>query len=106
MRISENWLRTLVDPAINQDELSHQLTMSGIEVEAIHPVAAPFEKVVVAQVLSLEKHPDADRLNVCSVDAGLPEPLQIVCGAPNVVVGARVPCALIGAVLPGITIRE
>ncbi|MBY0579383.1 MAG: phenylalanine--tRNA ligase subunit beta [Burkholderiales bacterium] len=106
MKISENWLRTLVDPRISRDELAHQLTMSGIEVEGIAPVAPHFEKVVVAKVLSVEKHPDADRLNVCSVDAGLPEPLQIVCGAPNVAQGVIVPCALIGAVLPGIEIRE
>ncbi len=106
MKLSENWLRTLVDPGLSRDELAHLLTMAGIEVEAIEPVAPPFEKVVVAKVLSVGKHPDADRLNICSVDAGLPELLQIVCGAPNVFAGAVVPCALAGAELPGISIRE
>ncbi len=106
MKLSENWLRTLVDPPLSREELAHQLTMRGIEVEAITPVAPFFEKVVVARVLSMEKHPDADRLNVCRVDAGLSEPLQIVCGAPNVREDAVVPCALVGANLPGISIRE
>ena len=105
MKISENWLRTLVNPELSRDELAHLLTMAGIEVESIEPVAPVFEKVVVAKVLEVEKHPDADRLNVCRVDAG-GEPLQIVCGAPNVYAGAVVPCALEGAVLPGITIRK
>ena len=106
MKISENWLRTLVDPGLSRGDLAHLLTMAGIEVESIEPVAPVFEKVVVAKVLEVEKHPDADRLNVCRVDAGLPEPLRIVCGAPNVHAGAVVPCALEGAVLPGITIRK
>ncbi len=105
MKLSENWLRTFANPDISRDELAHRLTMCGIEVEAIEPVAPPFDKVVVAKVLSVEKHPDADRLNVCRVDAGLPEPLQIVCGAPNVFAGAIVPCALEGATLPAIQIR-
>lgn len=106
MKLSENWLRTLADPGISRADLAHQLTMSGIEVESIEPVAPFFDKVVVAKVLSVEKHPDADRLNVCRVDAGLREPLQIVCGAPNVKQGVIVPCALVGAVLPEISIRE
>ena len=105
MKISENWLREIVLTDLSVDELSHQLTMSGIEVESVEKMAPHFENVVVAKVLSVEKHPDADRLNVCRVDAG-GEPLQIVCGAPNVHAGAVVPCAMIGAVLPGITIRK
>ena len=105
MKLSENWLRTFADPDVSRDELAHRLTMCGIEVEAIEPVAPPFGRVVVAKVLSITKHPDADRLNVCRVDAGLPEPLQIVCGAPNVFEGAIVPCALEGAMLPAISIR-
>ncbi len=105
MKISENWLREIVATDLSVDELSHQLTMSGIEVESVEKVAPHFEKVVVAKVLSVEKHPDADRLNVCRVDAG-GEPLQIVCGAPNVHAGAVVPCAMIGAVLPDITIKK
>ncbi|MHB1099088.1 MAG: YtpR family tRNA-binding protein, partial [Burkholderiales bacterium] len=105
MKLSENWLRTFADPDISRDDLAHRLTMCGIEVEAIEPVAKSFDRVVVAKVLSVTKHPDADRLNVCRVDAGLPEPLQIVCGAPNVFDGAIVPCALEGAMLPAIQIR-
>ena len=101
MKFSESWLRTLVDPKLSSDELSHLLTMAGLEVEALDPVAPKFNDVVVAQVLEVNKHPDADRLNVCKVDTGRSEPTTIVCGAPNVAVGLRVPCALPGAKLPG-----
>ena len=100
MQFSENWLRTLVDPALTSDELSHLLTMAGLEVEDVEPVAPPFNNVVVAQVMQVEKHPNADRLNVCQVDAGTGTLLNIVCGAPNVRVGMKVPCALAGAKLP------
>lgn len=106
MKFSENWLRAYVNPALTSDELAHALTMSGLEVEALEAVAPLFEKVVVAEVVSLEKHPNADRLNVCRVAVGTGEPLQIVCGAANVHAGARVPCALVGARLPGIEIRQ
>ena len=101
MKFSEQWLREWINPAISTDELSHQLTMAGLEVDAIEPVAAAFTKVVVGEVLSVEKHPDADKLNVCSVNIGDQEPLNIVCGASNVRVGLRIPAALVGAVLPG-----
>ncbi len=100
MQFSENWLRTLVDPKLTSDELSHLLTMAGLEVEEVEPVAPPFNNVVVAQVMAVEKHPNADRLNVCQVDAGTGTLLNIVCGAPNVRVGMKVPCALAGAKLP------
>ena len=70
MQFSESWLRTLVNPSLSSEELSHLLTMAGLEVEEMTPVAPAFEKVVVAQVLSKEKHPDADRLNVLSVNVG------------------------------------
>lgn len=106
MKFSENWLRTYVNPAFDSNQLAHALTMAGLEVEALEAVAPPFEKIVVAEVLSLEKHPNADRLNVCQVNTGAPEPLQIVCGASNVHAGARVPCALVGAELPGIAIKQ
>lgn len=106
MKFSENWLRTYVNPAFDSNQLAHALTMAGLEVEALEAVAPAFEKIVVAEVLSLEKHPNADRLNVCQVNVGAPEPLQIVCGASNVHAGARVPCALVGAVLPGIAIKQ
>src|SRR5712691_7904812 len=101
MQFSEHWLRTLVDPPISAEELARLLTMSGIEVEACNPVAPPFSGVVVAEVVSVGKHPNADRLSVCRVDAGTGEALGIVCGAPNVAAGMKVPCALVGAKLPG-----
>jgi len=101
MKFSESWLRTLVDPKLTSDELSHLLTMAGLEVEELDPVAPAFDSVVVAQVLEVVKHPDADRLNVCQVDTGSGTPTTIVCGAPNVAAGLKVPCALPGAKLPG-----
>ena len=101
MKFSESWLRTFVDPACSGDALSHLLTMAGLEVEEEATVAPPFGSVVVAHVLEVSKHPDADRLNVCRVDVGTGTPTQIVCGAPNVAPGLKVPCALPGAVLPG-----
>ncbi|MDA8108724.1 MAG: phenylalanine--tRNA ligase subunit beta [Betaproteobacteria bacterium] len=104
MQIPESWLRAFVDPALSTEELAHLLTMSGLEVESCAPVAAPFSGVVVARVLSVERHPDADKLSVCRVDAG-GAPLQIVCGAPNVRAGMKAPLARVGAKLPGIEIR-
>ena len=101
MKFSESWLRTLVDPQLTSAELSHLLTMAGLEVEELDPVAPAFDSVVVAHVLEVVKHPDADRLNVCKVDTGNGAPTTIVCGAPNVAVGLKVPCALPGAKLPG-----
>ena len=70
MQFSENWLRRFVDPKLTSDELSHLLTMAGLEVEEIDPVAPPFSNIVVAEVREVQRHPDADRLNVCQVDAG------------------------------------
>ena len=104
MKISEHWLRELVDPALTTAELADLLTFGGIEIEAIEPAAPLFDRVVVVEVLSVEKHPQADRLNVCQVNAGA-APLTIVCGAPNVRAGMRVPAALVGASLPGIEIK-
>ena len=101
MKFSESWLRSFVDPACSGDEFSHLLTMAGLEVEEEETVAPAFDKVVVAQILEVDKHPDADRLNVCRVDVGSGELLQIVCGAPNAAAGIKVPCALPGAELPG-----
>lgn len=100
MQFSENWLRTMADPTLTSDELSHLLTMAGLEVEEVEPVAPPFNHVVVAQVMQVSKHPNADRLNVCQVDVGTGTLLNIVCGAPNVRAGMKVPCALAGAKLP------
>ncbi|PSE42406.1 phenylalanine--tRNA ligase subunit beta [Acinetobacter nosocomialis] len=101
MKISENWLRTWVNPAIDSDTLSDQLTMLGLEVDELAPVAKPFTGVVVGEVLTVEQHPDADRLRVTTVNIGSGQPLQIVCGAPNVRAGMKAPVATIGAVLPG-----
>ncbi len=101
MQFSEKWLRTLVDPPLTTEALAHLLTMSGLEVESSVSVAPPFTGVVVGRVLSVEKHPNADKLTVCRVDVGSGEPLSIVCGAPNVVTGMKAPCALVGASLPG-----
>lgn len=101
MKISENWLRTWVNPAIDSDTLSDQLTMLGLEVDELALVAKPFTGVVVGEVLTVEQHPDADRLRVTTVNIGSGEPLQIVCGAPNVRAGMKAPVATIGAILPG-----
>ncbi|MFZ2168052.1 MAG: phenylalanine--tRNA ligase subunit beta, partial [Methylococcaceae bacterium] len=101
MQISEAWLRSYVNPAISTEELVEQLTMAGLEVDSVEPAAAKFSGVVVGEVLSMQQHPDADRLRVCKVAVGETEPLQIVCGASNVRVGLKIPAALIGAVLPG-----
>jgi len=108
MKFSENWLRSFVNPPLSSDELAHALTMAGIEVENIEAVAATFDNVIVAEVLAVEKHPEADRLKVCNVKTGRDGEavLQIVCGAPNVSAGVKVPCALIGATLPGFTIKK
>ncbi len=104
MKLSEHWLRELVNPALSTAELADLLTFGGVEVEAVEPVAALFDRVVVGEILSVEKHPQADRLNVCQVNTGA-APLTIVCGAPNARVGLRVPAALPGAKLPGMEIK-
>jgi phenylalanyl-tRNA synthetase beta chain len=101
MKFSEHWLRSLVDPPLDSEALAHALTMAGLEVEQRARAAPPFTGVVVGKVLDVERHPGADRLTVCRVDAGQGKPLSIVCGAPNVAPGAVVPCALVGAELPG-----
>jgi phenylalanyl-tRNA synthetase beta chain len=101
VKIPEGWLRQFCDPPIDTQSLADRLTMGGVEVEAIEPVAPAFSGVVVGRVLQVAPHPGADRLTVCRVDVGAPQPLQIVCGAPNVAPNLLVPCALPGAVLPG-----
>ena len=100
MQFPESWLREFCDPPIGSIELAERLTMAGLEVESLRPVAPPFHGVVVGRVVAVEKHPDADRLRVCMVDVGAGEHLSIVCGAPNVEAGIRVPCARVGAELP------
>lgn len=98
MKFSENWLREWVNPKISTEELVAQLTMAGLEVDSVEPAANKFTGVVVGEVLSVEKHPDADKLNVCQVSSGK-ENFQVVCGAPNVAAGQKVPFALVGAEL-------
>ncbi len=100
MQVPEFWLRSFCDPKLDIAEIAEHLTMAGLEVEELRVAAPPFHGVVVAQVLDVRKHPDADRLRVCTVDCGEQPPLQIVCGAPNVAAGMKVPCARIGAQLP------
>ncbi|BBH12187.1 phenylalanine--tRNA ligase subunit beta [Chromobacterium haemolyticum] len=101
MQFSEQWLRSWVNPSLSTDELSYLLTMAGLEVEEVNAAAPAFSGVVVAEVKEVAKHENADRLRVTKVDVGTGELVQIVCGAPNVAVGLKVPCALPGAALPG-----
>jgi phenylalanyl-tRNA synthetase beta chain len=105
MKVSVNWLKSLVKTDASVDQIAHALTMAGLEVEEVTPLVPPYDKVVVALVKSVSPHPNADKLRVTEVDAGQGGLLQIVCGAPNVAVGMRVPCALVGAKLPGIEIK-
>lgn len=101
MLFTEEWLRQYVNPALSTEELAETLTMSGLEVEEVTRLAPDFTGVVVAEVVSCRDHENSDHLHVCEVNAGTGELLQIVCGAPNVRAGIKVPCALIGAELPG-----
>jgi phenylalanyl-tRNA synthetase beta chain len=101
VKFSEQWLREWVNPALSSEALGHQITMAGLEVDAIEPVAGDFKGVVVGEILDAQQHPDADKLRVCTVDAGNGNTLQIVCGAPNARVGLKAPLAVVGAVLPG-----
>lgn len=100
MQFPESWLRTFCDPALSTQQLADALTMAGLEVEALQPVAPPFSGVVVGEIKAVAQHPNADRLRVCQVDIGAAALLHIVCGAPNARVGIRVPCATVGAELP------
>src|SRR5580765_7933136 len=100
MQFSESWLREFCNPPISSAQLADTLTMAGMEVEEARPAAPPFHGVVVGEVLSVARHPNADRLSVCQVNAGIDRILTIVCGAPNVRAGIKVPCALVGAELP------
>ncbi len=100
MQFPESWLRSFCNPSLSTQQLADTLTMAGLEVEDLKPVAPPFSKIVVGEIKEAVQHPNADRLRVCKVDVGQPELLDIVCGAPNARVGIRVPCALVGAELP------
>jgi len=101
MKFSEQWLREWVNPSVSSGELCHQLTMAGLEVDAIDPVAGEFSGVVVGEVVKVEPHPDADKLRVTQVNVGAEELLTIVCGAANVCEGMKAPTAVVGAKLPG-----
>ncbi len=101
MKISENWLREWINPDVGIERIAEQLTMAGLEIGSLERISPDFTGVVVGQVKELSKHPDADTLSVCMVDAGQDELLQIVCGAPNVRAGFSYPVALPGARLPG-----
>ncbi len=99
MKFSEQWLREWVNPAIGTDELVAQITMAGLEVDSVEPVAGVFSGVVVCEIVAAESHPNADKLRVCQVSTGGDERVQVVCGAPNARVGIKVPFAQVGAVL-------
>ena len=101
MRFSESWLREWVNPEVDTQGLADQLSMAGLEVDALEPAAPPFAGVVVGKVLGVAPHPDAEKLRVCQVDLGEDEPVRIVCGAANVAAGMKVPVARVGAKLPG-----
>ena len=96
MKISENWLREWVNPQVTTEQLAHQLTMAGLEVDSVQKLEAGFTNVVVGEILECEQHPDADKLRVCKVTDGVEE-FQVVCGAPNARSGLKVPFAKVGA---------
>ncbi len=100
MQFPESWLREFCNPPISTEQLAETLTMAGLEVEELRPVAPPFTNIVVGEIKEAAQHPGADRLRVCKVDVGAQALLEIVCGAPNARVGIKVPCALVGAQLP------
>ena len=107
MIISENWLREWANPSLSSEDLVEQLTMAGLEVDSVSPASIPLENIVVAEVVSCEKHPDADRLNLCQVnDGSADQPVQVICGAKNVRTGLKVAFARVGAELPGIKIKK
>ncbi|MBH1957791.1 MAG: phenylalanine--tRNA ligase subunit beta [Burkholderiales bacterium] len=100
MQFPESWLREFCNPPLSTEQLAETLTMAGLEVEELKPVAPPFTHIVVGEIMDAVQHPNADRLRVCQVDVGQGALLTIVCGAPNARVGIKVPCALVGAELP------
>jgi phenylalanyl-tRNA synthetase beta chain len=106
MKFSERWLREWSNPAITSAQLTEQLTMAGLEVESVSPMAPGLTNVIVAEILKVERHPNADRLNVCKVSTGKGEALSIVCGASNVRAGLKTALATVGAALPGNIIIE
>ena len=106
MKFSKAWLQEFFDKSIDKIDLGGLLTMSGLEVDDVQDLSKISKLIVVGEIVNIEKHPDADRLNVCQVDIGLEKSIQIVCGAPNARVGIKVPCALVGAKLPDFEIKK
>ena len=102
MQFPESWLREFCNPPLTTQALADLLTMSGMEVEELQPVAPPFSKIVVGEILEAVQHPNADKLNACTVSIGAAEPLQIVCGASNVRAGIHVAVATVGSYLPAV----
>jgi phenylalanyl-tRNA synthetase beta chain len=100
MQFPESWLREFCNPSLTTQALADTLTMAGLEVEELQPVAPPFTGIVVGEIKEAVQHPDADRLRICQVDVGQGALLNIVCGAPNARVGIKIPCATVGAELP------
>ena len=101
MKFSESWLREWVNPSISRDELSHQITMAGLEVDGVEGVAGEFTGVIIGEVVECGQHPDADKLRVTKINVGEDELIDIVCGASNCRLGIKVAVAMVGAVLPG-----
>ena len=101
MRISLSWLQEYVDIDVTVEELAHQMTMLGLEIESIEQLGEDVQEVYVGQIVAIEPHPDADKIVVCQTDVGGDAPLQICCGAKNMKVGDKVPTAVVGATLPG-----
>ena len=100
MKLSKNWLCETLGKALDTDKLVDQLTMLGLEVDSVSPVAGDFSQVVVGEIIAAEPHPDAKRLRCCQVDVGNEAPLLIVCGGANARAGIKVACAKVGAMLP------
>src|SRR5258706_9854995 len=105
MNVPESWLRTFCNPSIPGVELAERLTMAGLEVESYQPAGAQFSGVVVGEIVSVEKHPNADKLTVCLVDNGSAK-VRVVCGAATVRAGVKGPLGVVGAGLPGLQIKE
>ena len=106
MQFSKAWLQEFFDKSIDKIDLGGLLTMSGLEVDDVQDLSKISKLIVVGEIVSIEKHPDADRLNICQVSVGLEKAIQIVCGAPNARVGIKVPCALVGAKLTDFEIKK
>ena len=106
MKVTLSWLKEFVDTALPVQEIANALTMAGLEVESVEKIARPFSGIVIGKILSCERHPQADKLQICHVDAGRGEPLMVVCGAPNAADGMLAPLALPGAILgPDMTVE-